>query len=64
MVFDPDTVACRDKEWANDLPGGGKRFVTPSDGVAATIVSGEVLYENGSYNQGVLPGAMLRSYDA
>ncbi|MEC9340701.1 MAG: amidohydrolase family protein [Pseudomonadota bacterium] len=64
VVFDPDTVACRDKEWANDLPGGGKRFVTPSVGVAATIVSGEVLYENGNYNQGVLPGAMLRSYDA
>jgi N-acyl-D-aspartate/D-glutamate deacylase len=64
VIFDPDTVACGDKEWAHDLPGGGRRFVTRSIGVRATIVAGRVLFENGEYRADVRPGRMLRSYDA
>jgi N-acyl-D-aspartate/D-glutamate deacylase len=64
VIFDPDTVACGDKQWAHDLPGGGRRFVTRSTGVRATIVGGEVLFENGAYRQGPRKGRMLRSYDA
>lgn len=64
VIFDPDTVACGDKQWAHDLPGGGRRFVTRSTGVRATIVGGEVLFENGAYRQGARKGRMLRSYDA
>jgi N-acyl-D-aspartate/D-glutamate deacylase len=64
VIFDPATVACGDKEWASDLPGGGRRFVTRSKGVRVTIVAGQVLFENGAYRDGARPGRMLRSYDA
>ncbi|MDD3651984.1 amidohydrolase family protein [Immundisolibacter sp.] len=64
VIFDPATVACGDKQWATDLPGGGRRFVTHSTGVRATIVAGEVLFENGAYRDGARPGRVLRSYQA
>jgi N-acyl-D-aspartate/D-glutamate deacylase len=64
VIFDPATVACGDKQWASDLPGGGRRFVTRSSGVRATIVAGEVLFENGAYRDGARPGRVLRSYEA
>ena len=64
VIFDPATVACGDKEWAHDLPGGGRRFVTRSKGIRATIVGGEVLFENGAYRQGPRKGRMLHSHDA
>jgi len=32
-------------------------------GIQATVVSGQVLYQDGEY-QGGLPGQVLRSYDA
>jgi N-acyl-D-aspartate/D-glutamate deacylase len=64
VIFDPATVACGDKQWAADLPGGGRRFVTRSTGVRATIVAGEVLFENGAYRDGAGPGRVLRSYQA
>ena len=47
----------------HDLPGGGKRFVAYADGIKATIVGGEILYQDGQH-QGGLPGQVLRSYDA
>ncbi|WP_372716006.1 hypothetical protein [Immundisolibacter sp.] len=64
VIFDPATVANGDKEWANDLPGGGRRFVTRSTGIRATIVNGTVLFENGAYRSDTLAGRMLHSYDA
>ena len=33
---------------ARDLPGGGRRLDQTADGYVATIVSGEVIAENGS----------------
>ncbi|RLA17096.1 MAG: amidohydrolase [Gammaproteobacteria bacterium] len=62
VLFNPDTIACGDKQVVNDLPSGGKRFVTPAMGIHATFVNGEMLYKNGEHVGG-LPGKVLRSYD-
>ncbi len=62
-LFDPNTIDAKDPEYVWDLPGGGKRFVAKSKGITSTIVSGQVLYQDGEY-QGGLPGKVLRSYDA
>lgn len=62
VLLDPDTVACGDKQVVNDLPSGGKRFVTPAAGIHATFVNGTMLYQNGEHVGG-LPGRVLRSYD-
>ena len=45
---------------ADDLPGGGRRFVVRSKGIEYTIVNGQVLYEHGAHT-GALPGHVLRS---
>ena len=62
-LFDPDTVDAKDPEYVWDLPGGGKRFVAKAKGVKTTVVSGQILYQDGEH-QGGLPGKVLRSYDA
>ncbi|HKA52090.1 MAG TPA: amidohydrolase family protein [Candidatus Binatia bacterium] len=62
-LFDPDTVDAKDPEYVWDLPGGGKRFVAKAQGIKTTVVSGQVLYQDGEH-QGGLPGKVLRSYDA
>jgi len=62
-LFDPDTVDAKDPEYVWDLPGGGKRFVAKAQGIKTTVVSGQVLYQDGEH-QGGLPGRVLRSYDA
>ncbi len=47
-IFDPDTVGSSNRgERRYDLPGGGKRMVMPSRGVAYTLVNGEVVYDHG-----------------
>ena len=43
----------------HDLPAGGKRLVQPADGYVATLVAGEVTYENGEA-RGPLPGRLIR----
>lgn len=62
VLFDPETVACEDKQVLHDLPSGGKRFVTPATGIHATFVNGQMLYKDGE-RVGGLPGRVLRSYD-
>jgi len=62
-LFDPDTVDAKDPEYVWDLPGGGKRFVAKAKGIKTTVVSGQILYQDGEH-QGGLPGKVLRSYDA
>ena len=42
-----------------DLPGGARRLVQKAEGIAATIVNGEVTLEHGQPT-GHLPGALLR----
>ena len=63
VLFDLDTVDVAPTEWVYDLPSGGKRLLQGAVGVAFTIVAGQVLYEGGEHS-GVLPGRVLRSYDA
>ena len=46
-----------------DLPGGARRLVQKAEGIAATIVNGEVTLEDGKPT-GRLPGALLRGTGA
>jgi N-acyl-D-aspartate/D-glutamate deacylase len=60
-IFDFHTVGSGKRpEMRYDLPGGGRRLVMPAQGVSATIVNGQVLYEQGQHT-GTLPGQVLRS---
>jgi N-acyl-D-amino-acid deacylase len=43
----------------HDLPAGGSRFLQNADGIAATLVSGKVIYHNGEAT-GALPGQLIR----
>jgi hypothetical protein len=43
-----------------DLPGGAKRMVVRSRGIAATIVNGSAIWSDGELCDG-LPGAVLSS---
>ncbi len=60
-VFDFARIGSPERpEIRHDLPGGGRRMVTPAEGVEYTIVNGTVLYEHGAHS-GALPGRVLRS---
>ena len=59
VVFDPETIAPELPEIHHDLPGGAPRLVQKATGIAATIVSGEVLLRHGKHT-GALPGKLLR----
>ena len=59
VVFDPDTLMAEMPEVVDDLPGGARRLVQRTRGVAATVVNGEILLRNGKHT-GALPGRLLR----
>jgi N-acyl-D-amino-acid deacylase len=59
-VFDPDTVAAGELDGVADYPGNAMRMRRMSQGVAYTIVNGEVLIEDGEHT-GAYPGRLLRS---
>jgi N-acyl-D-amino-acid deacylase len=59
VVFDPDTIAAEMPEVVDDLPGGARRLIQRTRGVAATVVNGEVLLRDGKHT-GALPGQLLR----
>ena len=60
-IFDLATVGSSKRgEMRNDLPGGGRRLVVPSNGVEYTIVNGVPLFEHGK-DTGARPGQVLRS---
>jgi N-acyl-D-aspartate/D-glutamate deacylase len=44
----------------HDLPAGGKRFMQDAKGYRATLVSGEVIAENGALT-GARPGRLVRA---
>ena len=46
-------------EVVDDLPAGARRLVQRTNGIAATVVNGEVLLRNGKPT-GALPGKLLR----
>ncbi len=60
VLFDPTTVRTCPSEWVNDLPQGKPRLIERSEGVAYTIVNGEVLFAHNDY-QGGLPGRVIQS---
>jgi N-acyl-D-aspartate/D-glutamate deacylase len=61
VIFDPRTVGSPERPVRrHDLPGGGKRFVMPSSGIAWTIVNGEVTYAEGGMT-GARGGQLLQS---
>ncbi|MCE2484848.1 MAG: amidohydrolase family protein [Desulfurellaceae bacterium] len=60
VLFDPTTVRTCPGEWVNDLPQGKPRLIERSEGVAYTIVNGEVLFAHNDY-QGGLPGRVVKS---
>jgi N-acyl-D-amino-acid deacylase len=60
VMFDPDAIRPHPTEQVDDLPGGKPRLVERAEGVAMSIVNGEILFENGVY-QGGLPGRLVKS---
>ncbi|MGE0383169.1 MAG: amidohydrolase family protein [Gammaproteobacteria bacterium] len=59
-VFDPDRLTPELPVVASDLPAGGKRLVSKSTGIRATILAGEVTFEDGRHS-GAYPGRLLRA---
>ena len=59
VVFDPNTVAAHEAEWAQDYPAGTRRLVQRAEGIHYTIVNGSIIQEEGRIT-GELPGQVLR----
>jgi N-acyl-D-amino-acid deacylase len=59
VVFDPDEVKPCLPTVEHDLPGGARRLVQKAEGIAATIVNGEVTLKNGEPT-GALSGQVIR----
>ena len=58
-VIDPERIELRRPEMAYDLPGGARRLLQRSDGYRATLVSGEVIMQDGEPTD-ARPGRLLR----
>ncbi len=59
VVFDPDKVTPRMPTVEYDLPSGAQRLKQLADGIAATIINGQVVLRNNEHT-GALPGQLLR----
>ena len=59
VVFDEARVKPAMPRVETDLPGGARRLVQKAEGIAATIVNGQVTLENGVAT-GNVPGQLLR----
>jgi N-acyl-D-aspartate/D-glutamate deacylase len=59
-VIDFDELRCEVPEMAYDLPAGGKRLLQRAHGYRATVVRGQVTYEDGEPT-GALPGRLVRA---
>jgi N-acyl-D-amino-acid deacylase len=58
-IIDFDALQLERPEIIFDLPAGGRRLYQGARGYTATIVSGEVIMENGQYT-GAVPGKLIR----
>jgi N-acyl-D-aspartate/D-glutamate deacylase len=58
-LIDYDNLRLHMPEMVFDLPAGGRRFVQRVDGYKYTIVSGEVIMQDGQPT-GALPGKIIR----
>jgi N-acyl-D-amino-acid deacylase len=59
-IIDIDALALHAPQMVFDLPAGGRRLVQHVDGYRATIVSGEVTFEDGEPT-GAMPGKLVRA---
>jgi len=59
VLFDEGRVRPAMPTVETDLPGGARRLVQKAEGIAATIVNGQVTLENGEAT-GSVPGQLLR----
>jgi N-acyl-D-aspartate/D-glutamate deacylase len=59
VVFDPATVGPQMPEVRRDLPTGAVRLFQGANGIAATVVNGQVLLRDG-VPTGALPGKLIR----
>ncbi len=62
VLFDPDTVAPKAPEYAYDFPNKGRRLISRAEGVEATYIAGEQVFERGMHT-GALAGRVLRSHE-
>jgi N-acyl-D-aspartate/D-glutamate deacylase len=62
-IIDFETLQLDRPEIIFDLPAGGRRMFQGAQGYVATIVSGEVIMENGVYT-GAVPGKLIRGSQA
>ena len=58
-LIDLDRLTNRPPRMADDLPAGGRRLLQNAEGYVATVVAGQVTYENGEAT-GPLPGRLIR----
>jgi N-acyl-D-aspartate/D-glutamate deacylase len=58
-VIDPERIQLALPELVHDLPAGAKRLVQRAHGYDATIVAGEVTWQQGEHT-GALPGRLVR----
>ena len=58
-LIDLDAMRLHAPEMVNDLPAGGRRLVQRVDGYRATVVAGEVTFEDGEAT-GARPGRLVR----
>jgi len=63
VVFDEQRVRPAMPTVETDLPGGARRLVQKAEGIAATVVNGQVTLENGE-TTGRTPGVLLRGSGA
>jgi len=59
VVFDPETIAPQMPTVEYDLPAGAQRLKQLADGIAATIINGQVVLRDNQHT-GALPGQLLR----
>ena len=59
VVFDPDKVTPQMPTVEYDLPAGAQRLKQMADGIAATVINGQVVLRNNEHT-GALPGQLLR----
>lgn len=62
-IIDFDQLKLHTPHIVKDLPAGGKRFLQRADGIKTTIVSGEIIYQDG-VSTGALPGKLIRGQQA
>jgi N-acyl-D-aspartate/D-glutamate deacylase len=62
-LIDFENLRVRRPEMRHDLPAGGRRLLQRADGYVATIVRGEVTYQNGEPTD-ALPGRLVRGQRA